>query len=936
LSAILRANLASALKTALLDLARCYRSSSITPAVGDSIGFLRGSLLAMNVDDNSTAHLFLSYASSDRAAVTRIAQTLEGAGLPVWLDVADIPGGTTYGAEIATAIREARAFVLICSTASLQSPNVKQEIMLAWRFRRPMLPLLLDDAPVPDDLLYWLEGRQFIAVHDRPAEEWLARIAAALQHTGAPVSAAPTAFLPPPIPPTNLPVVLSSFVGREREILDVAELVRHERLVTLSGPGGVGKTRLALRAAEEVRDLFTDGVFVVDLAPIEDAALVLGSLVHTLEIPEVNGQSQLEAAHQWIGKKMLLLVLDNFERVRAAAGEIVALQEHCPALHLLVTSRALLRVRGEHEYRVDPLPVPSALPADVDQLLAIPSVELFVERARDARSGFTLTNENKAAVAAICRHLDGLPLAIELAAARLRVLSPQALLERLRDRFALLTHGARNAPTRQQTLRDTIEWSYLLLRPDEQRLLSWLSMFAGGFSFESVEAVCSVPDGPSIDVLDGVEELLETSFLRRVEGGAEDRFAMLETIREYALGRFAMLTEVRAYSLEQLGTHGDEQLAWQSFTDYWSTQAEAFEAELSGPNQRAWLERLRREHDNLRLALEHSLQAGFIETAMRLAGTLWRYWDIRSYLNEGRHWLADVLAASGDQVSGARAKVLNGAGWLARRQGDLTVAQLLYEEHVELAHTLGDPAKVAVALVNLAVVKGVLGDYAEARALLDQALPLTQTTKNRRLEGVAQLYLGLGAYYCGDFERAQERLDVALALFNQLQDTMLAAICHCNLAAVADRQGQFEQAETLATAACQCFTDLDYSLGVLSAQVLLGRFARERGDLARADALGAVALAGAAAADDRPLLAQTLEELALTRGANANLPAAVRLLAAANALRATLHAPLPPVSVADVRAMLDGAHVRLDPAEFSRAWDDGAQQALSELPALSR
>ena len=432
------------------------------------------------------------------------------------------------------------------------------------------------------------------------------------------------------IRPNNLPLQPTPLVGREREVAEITDRVRSEevRLLTLTGPGGTGKTRLALQAAADLLEEFEDGVFFVALATITDPELVPSTIAGPLGVKESAEQPLIESLKSYLQEKHLLLVLDNFEQVVQEAPVVGELVAACPKLKALATSRTPLRLYSEQEYPIPPLalPDPKLLPP-VKVLTQYEAVRLFVERARAVKADFSVTNENAPAVAEICARLDGLPLAIELAGARIRMLSPQAMLTRLGNRLKLLKGGARDLPTRQQTLRGAIDWSYDLLEEEEKTLFGRLSVFSGGRTLEAIEEICD-PEG-DLDALEGVESLLQKSLLRREEGvGGESRFVMLETVHEYARERLEASDEAE----ETRRLHAE----------YFLALAEEAEPELSGADQLACLERLEAEHDNLRAALSWSLEKE-PETALRLAGALARFWEMRARFLEGSSWLEAAL-----------------------------------------------------------------------------------------------------------------------------------------------------------------------------------------------------------------------------------------------------------------------------------------------------
>jgi predicted ATPase len=518
--------------------------------------------------------------------------------------------------------------------------------------------------------------------------------------------------------PNNLPVQPTPLVGRVREVGVVCALMLRDevRLVTLTGPGGIGKTRLGLQVAAELSESFADGVFFVDLTPLRHPSLVLPTIAQTLGIQEAPGQSLLERLVEGLRQKQLLLLLDNFEQVLSAAVQVADLLSACPRLNVLVTSRETLHVRAEHEFAVPPLALPD--PRHLPELAALAqseAVALFLERAQATKSDFQLTPTNARAIAEICTHLDGLPLAIELAATRIKLLPPQVLLARLGQGLAVLTSGARDVQARHQTLRHTITWSYDLLNAQEQRLFRRLAVFVGGCTLEAAEAVSTAVDDTDADVLEGMASLLDKSLLQRTErDGEEPRFVMLEIIREYGL--------------EVLASEREAQATRTAHAAYYLALAEQAEPELSGPQQLSWFERLEREHDNLRAALswflEQDSERRRSELALRFSGALSRFWEIRGYVSEGRRWLERVLDESRGVRSAVRAKALVGAGALATLQDDFGQAEALCGEGLALYRELGDRRGSATALSCLGYATMMRSNYAAAHALLEEALAL--------------------------------------------------------------------------------------------------------------------------------------------------------------------------------------------------------------------
>ena len=513
--------------------------------------------------------------------------------------------------------------------------------------------------------------------------------------------------------PNNLPPQLTSFVGREEAIASVEDLLAESRLLTLTGPGGTGKTRLALQVAAEVLADFADGAFFVDLQAITDPAVVPSEIATALGVAEDPGRPILDSLKDHLRDRELLLVLDNLEQVLGAAPAVLELVEAAPKLKVLVTSRAPLHLYGEREVPVPPLllPDPAHLP-DLTSLSQYEAVALFIERAAAVRPDFAVTNENAPAVAELCVRLDGLPLAIELAASRVKLLSPQAILARLEQRLPLLAATARNLPERQRTLRGAIDWSYDLLDEPERRLLARLSVFAGGATLEAVEAVAGA--GGELDVLEGLGSLVDNSLLRRTETAeGEVRFGMLETIKEYAEDRLA-----ESFDADETGRrHGGFFVAF----------AEEAEPHLTTAEQVTWLDRCEREHDNIRAALRRALEEGDAETGLRIVSVLWRFWQQRGHLREGLQWAEAVLALPADRPTPARARAHSAAGGLAYWLSDMESTNRHYQAGAAMARGLGDPRLVMEATYNMAFMPLLREDDPEgSRPLFEEALAIAR------------------------------------------------------------------------------------------------------------------------------------------------------------------------------------------------------------------
>ncbi|MFQ5874043.1 MAG: tetratricopeptide repeat protein, partial [Dehalococcoidia bacterium] len=726
--------------------------------------------------------------------------------------------------------------------------------------------------------------------------------------------------------PNNLPIPLTRFIGREKE-LDSAQkrLLNDEvRLLTLTGPGGIGKTRLGLQVAADLLDHFEDGAYFVDLAPLSDPGLVVSTIAQTLGVREAEDQPLFDLLKESLWNRQMLLLLDNFERVVAAAPQVVELLEACPQLKLLVTSREALHVRGEHEFSVPPLGLPE--PDDrrslaIERLTQYEAVRLFIERVVAVKPDFEVTRENGPTIAEICARLDGLPLAIELAAARIKLLSPQALLERLGSRLKLLTGGARDLPARQRTLRDTIDWSYDLLDASEKILFERLSVFVGGGTLEAAEVVCSEANG--LDVLDGLASLVDKSLLHQQEEQAEGepRFLMLETIREYGL--------------ECLEASGEAEATRRTHADYYLALAEAVEPELEGPEQGKWLDRLEAEHDNLRAALEWFKQSGEAEAELWLAGAMWGFWYVRGYVSEGRRWLEGALKRGSGASALVRAQALNNAGGLVWRQGDLGRAAELFEESLTLYQELGDKWGIADSLSNLGVIVRQQGDLEQAVELFEESLALDQELGNKQGIAISLLSLGNVVVEQGNYERAAELFEEGLALSRELGDKRDIAASLTNLGGVAVEQGDLGWAAELFEESLALDQELGDKEGIASSLSGLGEVARHQGDLGQAVELFEESLTLYRELGDKRGSTECLEGLAGLTCARGQPERAARLFGAAEALCEAIGAPLSPADRADYDRDVSTVHAGLDEEAFAAAWAEGRAMTLEQAIAYA-
>jgi predicted ATPase/class 3 adenylate cyclase len=768
--------------------------------------------------------------------------------------------------------------------------------------------------------------------------------------------------------PHNLPAEVTSFVGRHGEVAEIHDRLRQAdiRLLTLTGPGGVGKTRIALHVAAAAREEFPDGRYLVSLAALRDPSLVPGAMSGALGLQATGSQNPFDLVFDHLRDKQLLLVLDNFEHLRAARDLLPALLLGCPRLKILVTSRVGLRLYGEYEYAVPPFALPDLrhrlTPGQIAQNDA---VALFLDRARSVKPGFGLMAGNASIVAEICVRLDGLPLAIELAAVRSRLLSPAALLRRLSERLAFLDGDLRGLPARQQTIRATIQWSHDLLTSAEQALFRRLAIFAGGFTIDAAARVLEHLGEPALDLLDGLESLIHNSLIQQREtADGEPRLFMLETIREFALDCCRTAHELSALHREHA--------AW-----CLEFAAEARTA-YTRPDEAEWLDRLDAEHDNLRAALtclgkrEDRSPVAQIE----LAAQLWWFWLYRGHSTEGRTWLAQALAAPGAAPLPVRADALNGAGVLAFMQADNREAEILlgeslrlrreqddtfalagvlnnlanvarvqgkhepaagfYEEAISVLRRGGQQRALGTMLSNLGLSTAALGDYERATAAHEEALTIQRTQGHQR--GVATSLGNLAdvAAALGDFDRAASLYDEAAATYRNLHDQRSGAETLLQLANVACLQHDLVRASAYLDEVLPVFVEAGAWGSVASTQLVQAKVALRRGDLGDAAQLLLEALPAFLKQEDSEGLVAGVEHLAALAVAVGEFDRAARLLGASQALRDRERMVVPPAERAALDATIAAASLGLGDQRFAATMQEGARLSPAECAEEAR
>ncbi len=678
---------------------------------------------------------------------------------------------------------------------------------------------------------------------------------------------------------------LTTLIGREAEIASVRQtLLRDDvRLLTLLGPPGIGKTRLALAVAPELGPVFEHGVVFADLAPLKDPVQLFSVIARAAQIRKTSQHTPQDLVKQYLRGRHLLLVLDNFEHLLGARAHVGELLSAYPRVKVLVTSRAALQVSWEHRYPVPPLALPDRhrLPP-YETLMTYPAIALFVERARAVRSEFSLDDRNAHQVAEICARLDGLPLAIELAAARANVLSPQVILERLQRRFDLLAAGPLDLPERHRTLRGAIAWSYEQLDPKLQWLFRRLAVFSGGFTLEAAEAVCA--DGAAFEqpVLDALTALVDSSLLQPEAQEGQTRFRLLETLREYAYEQLETCAEIDEARLRHAAYHLD--------------LAQRAEPALVGPDQSQWLERLERDHDNLRAALQHARDRGDIEAALRFSAALARFWERHGYVGEGRAWLDSLLSNGGEASPLTRGKALNGAGNLARVEGDYAAARRCYEESLAIARQVQDERRVAIALNNLGAIAKEQGDYGTARSYYEESLTLKRGLADARGTALTLSNLGVVSNAQGDCAQARLYLGESLALFRDVQDRWGIALAVNNLGATARSQGNYDRATALHAASLAMRRELKDKWGVAECLEGLARVAHHRKQPERS----------------------------------------IRLFGAAASLRKIFGSPLPPDERAAHEQDIEALRAATGETQFAQAWEAGRAMSLDQVSEYIR
>jgi len=760
------------------------------------------------------------------------------------------------------------------------------------------------------------------------SEEWPQFVRFARDEPGWDEVTLPTHAPPAASPSTNLPASVTPLIGRTVEIYQLQQLLgqKEVRLVTLTGIGGAGKTRLSLAVAAQLPERFADGIFFVKLAAINDPALVADTIAQTLGVRENPGQPVAEHLKVLLGAKQLLLVVDNCEHVITATPLLTELLLVAPRLKILATSREPLHLSGEYEFPVPPLPVPArkALPA-VEALAQIPAVALFIQRAQAVKPDFTFTQENARLVAELCVQLDGLPLAIELAAARIKLFSPQEMLTYLDRRFQWLTSGARDAPVHQRTLQSTLDWSYNLLEAGEQLLFRRLGIFIGGWTLASAEAVCKGASDLLPDVLAGMASLIDKNLLQRQLGAnGETRFGMLETLRIYAL--------------EQLSANQEMTAVQQQHADYFLGLVKESKSHFTSATEGVWLDRLEEELGNLRAVLAWSkAEASRVQVGLRLADDLYLLWNRRGHMNEGRRWLTELLTLpAAASPTPARAAALRAAGLLATRQSDYATAHTWLEESVSIAKELGNNHELAYSLMSLADVENFQAHYDRAIALFEEGLALTRAAGDQYGTAFGLYALGGIALAQHNFAQARAVYEECLVLHRGRGNKNGIVLALNGLGKVAHHQHHYDQAKALYEESLALARQLRIRPTISWLLIDLGGLELVQGNAGRAKGLYAESLAIAVELGLKHSIAECLAGLAEVMGLMRQPERAVRLFGATQRLLDEIGAQLSSLERLAYDQHLTDVQAHLSAVAFAAAWSQGQAMTLEQAIDYAR
>ncbi|MGD9711859.1 MAG: tetratricopeptide repeat protein [Thermomicrobiales bacterium] len=862
---------------------------------------------------NQRVHLTCLERESDFAA--KLVETLADVGIEV-TTTAVSDDFDQDESQISLDFRDAAALILLCTDTSLRDRRIRQHLHLAWRYDRPIIPVLVTPLLVPDEAAYWLEGSQWIEAFDRE-NDWQDDLFAALINLGLrPAGIDPARIRKAGrrasvnLPHTRVPSPSAKLVGRKEALAELERLLSQHKLVTVSGPGGAGKSRLAIEVARQVRPLFPDGVFFIELVVVRDSEMVPETVARSLGVEAYSAETMNDAILRGLADRRLMLVLDNFEQVMPAAPFVAQLLRHCPGVSVMITSRAPTGIAGEIVFDLGPLDLPDPS-ADADQLPLNESIQLFVERAHDANPSFELTPENAADVAALCIALDGLPLSLELVAGKSRVLTPAQMLERYTGSTNLLSvEGNVGGPDHQRSLRRTIEWSVELLSNDHRRVLGWLGVFAGGATFDAIESLFERLTFPNLpDALEAVDSLVQQHLLTRVE-------------RPRGEPRFGMLESIRVFAREALDNGDDaEEVRRAHATLYLDLLADAGSG-LTGPDQASWLHRLSDDYDNCRAAVEWAFETEPQLLAGALTG-LWHFWSKKGGLQEGVSWLDGLALDANDTHMAVTASLMNLLGNMAIELGDSNRARSCFSRCQELAQALDDPARQADAVLGLGLAERTAGDYTSARQHLELALSAARTLGPPEfaavcLDCIADTWVAEGRY-----DTALPLHQEALDILARTGDTGAIAYSYYRLGLVAHRTQRGEAASEYLSHALSLFNDSNDVIGAAYAQLELSQVQWASGN--RDGALGLLRQVIAVATRERLTLQiiETIERTVVAGYTGNDNWTAIVLLSLCNHQREILSCPAAPVEARELSKCLEAFKSSVGTVSFEAAWQKG-------------
>ncbi len=874
----------------------------------------------------------LSYLAMNDAVAETVATELIRSGIRTSRS-AILSNTVSDDEKIATDIRDASAIILLCTNESLHDRRIRQELQLAWRFDRPIVPMLLEPLLFPDDVAYWLEGTQWIEAYDRedawPEELLGALVAHGMRPDGVEGAGAAlphhrsTVFLPK----TDIPAPAGRLVGREAELLELSRQLASHRLITITGPGGTGKTRLAIDLAQLVRPLFPDGVFFVELGTASGAAAVPEFIARKLRIGSFAGESFSTAVLTALRDRRLLLVLDNFEHVLPAAAFVSQILWDCADVSVLITSRASTGIAGGIEFELGPFDLPdNSAQLPLTELTKLAAIEFFVERAQAANPGFALTRENASDVAKLCAALDGLPLAMELMAGKAKVLTPAQMLQRFAGTAGILSvEGALDRPDRHRTLRKTIEWSVNLLSAEQRTAFAWLGVFSGGATLEAVESIfeqVASPDAPN--VLDAVETLVQQHLLTHVErSDSEPRFRMLQSIRTFAA--------------EALRAGDVAPAVYRAHAIYYLDLLVSAGQGLAGADQARWVALLDADYDNCRVAVEWAF-ANEPDPLLNAINGLWLYWAKHGGLYEGLAWIERLVSTISNAHLEVTSRLLNMMGNMALELGDFRRAETNFLQCRQLAQQLGARAREAAATLGLGRVAYSTGEYRRARQFHEDALATAREIDDEEL--VAVCLDNIGDTYSAEeaYDRATLLHQRALDIVQMMGDIGGIAYSYWRIAGIAYRTQDLANAEAYAAEALSMFDDVRDVVGASYAQLVLGRIEWARGKDSEARTLVRKAIDIRLRERLTLLIVEAIETIALEEQ-EAPVDTIATLMAFCAHQRSSASCPPLPADARSIADRLAQLRNTLDPESFNRLWmrgqqiglDTGTRQAIALL-----